>query len=59
MENDVVSLRYDYTWLVLKRRRRALDQVEQTVAARLNMRAVLDVVRRPEMLRCDIISLIE
>jgi hypothetical protein len=59
LNKDEVSLCYDYTRLILKRRRRALDQVEQTVAARLNVRTVLDVVRRPETLRCYIISLIE
>src|SRR6202023_1140280 len=59
VDNDEVSLRYDYTWLILERGRLALDQVEQTVAARLNVRTVLNVVERPEALRCGIISLIK
>jgi len=37
----------------------ALDQLEETVAARLNVRTVLKVVGHPEALRCCIVSLIE
>ena len=37
----------------------ALDQLEETVAARLNVRTVLKVVGRPEALRCCIVSLVE
>jgi hypothetical protein len=37
----------------------AFDQVEETVAARLNVCTVLNVVGRPEALRCCIISLIK
>jgi hypothetical protein len=43
VDNDEVSLCYEYTWLILKRRRRAPDQVEQAVTARLNVRTVLDM----------------
>src|ERR1700758_5508260 len=45
--------------LILERGRGTLDQVEETVTPRLNVRAVLSVVGRPEALRCRIISLIK
>ena len=59
VDDDKASLRYDYSRLIPEGGRDALDQVEQTVAARLNVRTVLNVVGRPEALRCCIISLIE
>jgi hypothetical protein len=59
VDNDDVSLRYHYSWLIPQAGRNALDQVEETIPARLNVRAVLNVVGRPEALRCGIISLIE
>jgi len=59
VDDDEVSLRYDYSRLILEGGRDALDQVEETVTARLNVRTVLNVVGRPEALRCRIISLIE
>jgi hypothetical protein len=59
VDDDELSLRYDYSGLILERGRGALDQVEETVTARLNVRAVLNVVGRPEALRCRIISLIK
>ena len=58
MDDDEVSLGYDYSGLIFERGRDALDQVEETVTARLNVRAVLNVVGRPETLRCRIVSLI-
>jgi hypothetical protein len=59
VDDDDVSLRYDYSRLIPESGRDALDQVEETVTARLNVRTVLNVVGRPEALRCGIISLIE
>ncbi len=59
VDDDEISLRYDYSGLILERGRGALDQVEETVTAWLNVRAVLNVVGRPEALRCRIISLIK
>src|ERR1700694_4962022 len=38
---------------------KALDEIEQTVAARCDMIAVLDVVRRPESFRGRIIALVK
>jgi hypothetical protein len=59
VDDDEVSLGYDCSGLILERRRGALDQIEETVTARLNVCAVLSVVGRPEALRCRIISLIK
>src|SRR3984893_7879842 len=59
VDDDEVSLCYDYSRLIPESGRDALDQVEETVTARLNVRTVLNVVGRPEALRCGIISLIE
>jgi hypothetical protein len=47
-----VSLRYDYSRVIPERGRDALDQVEEAVAARLNVRTVLNVFGRPGALRC-------
>src|SRR5690349_16557933 len=59
VDDDKVSLRYDYSRLILEGGRDALDQAEKTVAARLNVRTVLNIVGRPEALRCCIVSLVE
>src|SRR6202011_2817712 len=59
VDDDEVSLCYDYSRLIPESGRDALDQVEETVTARLNVRTVLNVVGRPEALRCNIISLIK
>src|SRR5258707_11570991 len=59
VDDDEVSLRYDYSRLIPEGGRDALDQVEETVTAWLNVRTVLNVVGRPEALRCRIISLIK
>src|SRR5260370_27901200 len=59
VDDDKVSLRYDYSRLIPESGRDALDQVEQTVAARLNVRTVLNIVGRPEALRYCIVSLVE
>jgi hypothetical protein len=39
--------------------RKALDQIEQALTARLDMSAVLDVIRGPEALRRRVVALIE
>ena len=59
VDDDDVSLRYDYSRLIPEGGRNALDQVEETFTAGLNVRTVLNVVGRPEALRCNIISLIK
>src|SRR5438105_570972 len=59
MNNDDVALRHDHPGLVFQRRRYALDEVEESLAAGSDVRAVLDVGGRPVALRRDIASLIE
>jgi hypothetical protein len=59
MEEDEVAGRSDNVVLVPQRVGQTLDNVEKPFAAGRNMRAVLDVVRRPEALRCSIVTLIE
>src|ERR1700730_13367775 len=54
-----VSLGHDLSRFVLQRRRKALDEIEQTLAAGLDMSAVLDIVRRPETLSGCIVTLVE
>ena len=44
VDDDKVSLRYDYSRLILEGGRDALDQAEETVAARLNVRTVLKLL---------------
>src|SRR5260370_40575797 len=53
------NLRKNRSRLVLQRRREALYEVEQALSARLDMSAVLNVVRRPITFRCRIVTLIE
>jgi hypothetical protein len=40
-KDDKVSLRYDYSRLIVEGPRYALDQAEETVAARLNVRTII------------------
>src|SRR5580700_7345365 len=46
-------------WLVFQRRRHALDEVEEALAAARDVRAVLDVGGRPVALSRDVVSLVE
>src|SRR6202051_1890367 len=59
VDDHDVSLCHDRSRFVLQRWRKALDEIEQTVAARCDMIAVLDVVRRPESFRGRIIALVK
>ena len=45
MDNHEISPGEDDPWLILQRGRIALDEIEQALSARLNMIAVLNVVR--------------
>src|SRR5580704_9132488 len=47
MDDHRVSLSHDRSGFVLQRRWGTLDEIEQTIAARLDVRAVLNVVRGP------------
>src|SRR6266852_9981488 len=59
MDNHEISPGEDEPWLILQRGRKALDEIEQTLSARLNMSAVLNVVRRPITFSSRIITFIE
>src|SRR5580700_2245153 len=50
MDHDEISIGDDRSWLILERRRKTLDEIEQTLPTRCDMSAVLDVVGRPEAL---------
>src|SRR5260370_22637740 len=54
------SLSHDRSWLILHSvGRKALDQIEQALTTGSNVRAVLDVVRRPKLLCGSIIVLVK
>jgi hypothetical protein len=53
-----VSLGYDCARLVLQRTRKALDQIEESFPAGLDVGTVLNVIWRPEPLRCIIVALV-
>jgi len=59
MNDDEVALSHDHPGLVFQRRRRALDEVDEALAAGSDVRAVLDVRGRPVALRRDVVSLVE
>src|SRR5438046_1621243 len=59
MNDDEVAIRHDYPGLVFQRRRHALDEVEEALAAGSDVRAVLDVCGRPVALGRDVVSLVE
>src|SRR5258705_271321 len=54
-----VSLSHDRSRFVLQRWRDALDEIEQTLTARCDMSAVLNIVRRPETLSGCIVPFVE
>src|SRR5258708_2782735 len=59
MNDDVVTFCKNHPWLILKRRRSGLDEVEESGSSRLDMGTVLNVVGRPKSLRSRVVSLIE
>src|SRR5882757_401108 len=59
MNDDEVTIGHDRPGLVLQRRRQALDEVEEALAAGSDVRAVLDVGGRPVALSGDVVSLVE
>ncbi len=59
MNDDVVVFCKNHPGLILKRQRSGLDEVEEPVSSRLDMRAVLNVVGRPEPLRRRVVAFIE
>src|SRR6266403_1741935 len=59
MEQHVVSIGDCKPVLVMEAVGCALDQREEALAPRRNVRAVLNVVRRPETLRSGVVPLVE
>src|SRR5258708_25326624 len=59
MNDDEVAISHDHAGLVFQRRRHALDEVEEALAAGSAVRAVLDVRGRPVALSPDVVSLVE
>jgi hypothetical protein len=59
VDNDVVAFREDELMLVTQGVGRAPDQIEQTVATRLDVCAVLDVGIRPEAAGRIVVVLVE
>lgn len=59
MNDDVVVFCKKHPGLMLERRRRGLDEVEEPVSSRLDMGAVLNVVGGPEPLRSRVVAFIE
>jgi hypothetical protein len=56
MQHHKVSVGDDRSVFIPERRRDALDETEETLPAGPDMRAVLDIVRRPKPLRRVIIT---
>src|SRR6202023_155480 len=59
MQHHHVALRHDQTVLIFTLGRDALNQAEEPVAPWRYMGAVLNIVRRPELLGCDEVLLVE
>jgi hypothetical protein len=59
MNDDEVAISHDHPGLVFQRRRHALDEVEEALAAGGDVRAVLDIGGRPVALSRDIVALVE
>ena len=59
VDDDVVAFREDELMLVTQGGGRAPDQVEQTVATRFDVRAMLDIVGRPIPFSRVIVALVE
>src|SRR4029077_13635346 len=59
MDNHEVALRHNHPGLIFESWRKALDEIEQSLAPRLDVRTVLDVVGRPELLRRSVVTFVE
>jgi hypothetical protein len=59
VHNHEVSLSHDRSRFELQRWWDALDEIEETIAARSDMSTVLNIVRRPETLSGYIVTLVE
>ena len=59
MGDDIVPLRKDHVIFVPERVGKAANEIEQAVAARRDMRAVLDVAVGPEAFRGGVVALVK
>ena len=59
MYDDVVAFRDDKLMFVAQGVGRVADQIEQSIATRINVCAVLDIVRRPIPFSCLIVALVK
>src|ERR1700737_1189650 len=59
VHDDEISFGHDRSWLVFERWRKAFDEIEQALAARRDMSAVLDVTWRPKLLSRSVVALVE
>src|SRR5258708_39852071 len=59
MHDYEISFSHDRSRFIFERWRNALDKIEETVATRCDMSAVLNVVGRPISLSCYVVALIE
>lgn len=59
VENDVVALGHDQGVFVSQGEGKRFDEIEKSIAARLDMRAMLDIEFRPKFLGCHIVSLVK
>jgi len=59
MSDYVVAFSEDHVIFVAECVGKAANKIEQAIAARRNMSAVLDVAIRPEALRGDIVAFVE
>src|SRR5713101_626035 len=59
VQDDKVPFGHNRSRLIPKRRRNALNEIEQAIATRRDMSAMLDVVGRPITFSCFVVALIE
>ena len=59
MDNHEIAIGHNRPVLVLERRRQVFHQIEQSLAARRDVSAVLDVVRRLKLLGSPIVTFVE
>jgi hypothetical protein len=59
MDDDKIAFRHDYPMLVALCVWQAFDKVEETLASRCDVSAVLDIVWRPEALGSLVIAFVK
>jgi len=59
MRDDIVALCDDELVFIAQGIWRRADKVEQSLASRRDVRAMLDVLRRPEALCCCVVAFVE